>query len=101
MQTIDFLVHAHFLGLTSGGRALETGCSAESLHGWLLPLPLLLEEAALSVVAPVQLDYQPYLMGSGSRVLRLLVAFAFPSTLGTCSWSTICSGAWTSAAKDA
>ena len=101
VQTIDFLVHAHFLGLTSGGRALETGCSAESLHGCLLPLPLLLEEAALSVVAPVQRDYQPYLMGIGSRVLRLLVAFAFPSTLGTCSLSTICSGAWTSAAKDA
>lgn len=51
VQTIDFLVHAHFLGLTSGGRGqnselrqwpLETGCSAESLHGWLLTLPLLL-----------------------------------------------------------
>ena len=51
VQTIDFLVHAHSPELTSGGRgqnsklrqwALGTGCSAESLHGWLLTLPLLL-----------------------------------------------------------
>ena len=85
VQTIDFLVHAHSPELTSGGRgqnselrqwALGTGCSAESLHGWLLTLPLLLGGGCPIPCHPSAAGYQPYLMGSGSRVLCLLVTFA-------------------------